>query len=193
MRPKFSFDTLTTTPIQFQAQATIKITSRKAILILFQKQHIFIVQQTFCYILTPIRFSENAIYTFGVPYFTTVFTLSDQLLRTWCHYKMPFYGNGAKFDFLNDMVCIYKIIIHPVWPMAKYRRVFWSRILRSNFFSLPNSTSENSATTPNLLCFDSELGRDVISVAGNQFLCVETEGLGYNRCHQAKKEPTGLQ
>ena len=81
--------------------------------------------------------------------------------------KCLFYGNGTKFDFLNDMVCIYKIIIHPVWPMAKYRRVFWSRILRSNFFSLPNSTSENSATTPNLLCFDSELGRDVISVAGN--------------------------
>ena len=156
MRPKFSFDTLTTTPIQFQAQATTKITSRKAISILFPKQHIiFIARQTFCYILTPIRFSENAIYTFGVPYFTTVFTLSGQLLRTWCHYKMPFYGNGDKFDFLNDMVCIYKIVIHTVWPMAKYRRVFWSRILRSNFGFLPNSTNENSSSTPNLICFDS--------------------------------------
>ena len=151
MRPKFSFDTLTTTPIQFQAQATIKITSRKAILILFQKQHIFIAQQTFCYILTPIRFSENAIYTFGVPYFTTVFTLSGQLLRTWCHYKMPFYGNGAKFDFLNDMVCIYKIIIHPVWPMAKYRRVFWSRILRSNFF-LYQIQLAKTARLPQISC-----------------------------------------
>ena len=153
MRPKFSFDTLTTTPIQFQAQATIKITSRKAILILFQKQHIFIAQQTFCYILTPIRFSENAIYTFGVPYFTTVFTLSGRLLRTWCHYKMPFYGNGAKFDFLNDMVCIYKIIIHPVWPMAKYRRDLLVENSAQQFFFSTKFNQRKQRDYPKSLVF----------------------------------------